>query len=137
MAEPANLPRFMAAVKAHRPQGSRDRGKGASFDSVAEIAGRDFETVLVMTEWREGEKIIATSHGGLKLRATFVFEEYDDGTTDVTLVNEYEAPGVFRLMGGLVRSAVEKAVQESLRDLKQMVEAETRRARPRVPKKAR
>ena len=52
----------MAAVKAHRPQGSRDRGKGASFDSVAEIAGRDFETVLVMTEWREGEKIIASSH---------------------------------------------------------------------------
>jgi uncharacterized membrane protein len=137
VAEPANLPRFMAGIKEHRPQGRRDRGKGASFDSVAEIAGRNFETVLVMTEWRDGEKITATSQGGLKLRATFVFEEFDDGTTDVTLVNEYEPPGVFRLMGGLVRSTVETGLQESLESLKRMVEEEGRGGHPGRRKRAR
>jgi uncharacterized membrane protein len=137
VAEPSNLPRFMAGIKAHRPQGPKDRGRGASFDSVAEIGGRNFETVLLMTEWLDGEKITATSQGGLKLRATFVFEEFDDGTTDVILVNEYEPPGVFRLMGGLVRSTVETGLQESLASLKRMVEAESRKARRRPPKKAR
>ena len=127
----------MTAIKVHRPQGGKDRGKGASFGSVAEIAGRDFEMVLVMTEWEEDEKITATSEAGLKLRTTFVFEEFDDGTTDVTLFNEYEPPGVFRLMGGLVRSTVESAALESLENLKRMVEAETRKARPRPSKKAR
>jgi len=137
VAEPSNLPRFMVGIKAHRPQGKKERGQGASFDSVAEVGGRDFETVLVLTEWKEGEKITATSKSGLKLRATFVFDEFDDGTTEVTLVSEYEAPGVFRLMGGLVRSAVEEAAEESLQKLKRMVEAEARKGRPRTPNKAR
>jgi uncharacterized membrane protein len=125
----------MAGITSHRPRG-KPRGKGASFDSVADIAGRKFQTVLVMAEWKEGARISATSEGGIKLRATFVFEEFDDGTTDVTLVNEYEPPGVFRLMGGLVRSTVEQGVQQSLQDLKRMVEAETGKPLSRRPKKA-
>jgi uncharacterized membrane protein len=68
------------------------------------------------------------SSSGLKLKASWLFKEFDDGTTDVTLVNEYEPPGVFQLMGGLVRSTVEKATAQSLERLKRQVEATANKA---------
>ncbi len=126
--DPANVPGFMAGITQYRPQGKKDRGKGARFDSVADIAGRKFETVLAITDWKDGERMTVASSSGLKLTTSWVFEELDDGTTDVTLVNEYEPPGFFRLMGGMVRSTVEKATAQSLERLKLQGEASTKKA---------
>jgi uncharacterized membrane protein len=123
VADPSHVPGFMAGITRYQPQSGKDRGKGARFDSVADIAGRKFETVMAITEWRDGERMTMASSGGLKLRASWRFEDFGDGTTDVTLINEYEPPGVFRLMGGLVRSTVEKATADSLQRLKRQVEA--------------
>jgi uncharacterized membrane protein len=137
--DPPNVPRFMAGITQHVPQDARYRGRGARFDSVADIGGRNFETVLVISDWKEGERMAVESRGGIKLRASFTFEEFDDGTTDVTLVNEYEPPGIFRLMGGLVRSTVESGTQQSLQRLKRQVEALAAKvpAKKAVKKKAR
>ncbi len=44
--DPTNVPGFMAGITRYEPQGTRDRGKGARFDSLADIAGRKFEAVL-------------------------------------------------------------------------------------------
>jgi uncharacterized membrane protein len=129
--DPANVPGFMAAITRYEPQGAQTTGKGARFDSVADIAGRKFETVLVITDWKDCERMAVTSSGGLKLKASWLFEEFDDGTTDVTLVNEYEPPGVFRLMGGMVRGTVENATAQSLERLKRQVEATVKKAAPR------
>jgi uncharacterized membrane protein len=126
--DPTNVPGCMAGITRYQPQGTKDRGKGARFDSVADIGGRKFETVLAITDWKDGERMTVSSSSGLKLKASWLFEEFDDGTTDVTLVNEYEPPGVFRLMGGLVRSTVEKATAQSLERLKRQVEAATKKA---------
>jgi ribosome-associated toxin RatA of RatAB toxin-antitoxin module len=120
--EPENVPRFMAGIARYEPQSTNHRAKGARFDGVADIAGRKFETVLVIDEWKEGRRMSIGSVGGLKLRSTWDFEAKDDGTTEVTLVNEYEPPGIFRLMGGLVRSAVQEGTERSLADLKRQVE---------------
>ena len=129
VAEPANIPRFMAGVKRYEPQGKKDRGKGARFDSLAVVAGRNIETVLEIIDWKDCERMTAITDGGIKLRASWIFEEYDDGTTDVTLTNEYDPPGVFKLMGGLVRPTVDRGISQSLARLKRLVEAETREAR--------
>ncbi|HXA43720.1 MAG TPA: SRPBCC family protein [Candidatus Solibacter sp.] len=120
--EPENVPRFMAGIAQYQPQSSNHRAKGARFDGVADIAGRKFETVLVIEEWAEGRRMAIGSVGGLKLRSTWDFAANADGTTEVTLVNEYEPPGVFRLMGGLVRSTVQEGTERSLSDLKEQVE---------------
>lgn len=120
--EPENVPRFMAGIAQYQPQSKNHRARGARFDGVADIAGRKFETVLVIDEWNEGRRMSIGSVGGLKLRSTWDFEANDDGTTEVTLVNEYEPPGIFRLMGGLVRSAVQEGTERSLADLKRQVE---------------
>jgi hypothetical protein len=84
----------MVGIIRYQPQGTKDRGKGARFDSVAGIAGRKFETVLAITDWKDGERMTVSSSTGLKLKASWLFEEFDDGTTDVTLVNEYETRGL-------------------------------------------
>ncbi len=120
--EPENVPRFMAGIAAYEPQSKNHRVKGARFDGVADIAGRKFETVLVIEDWAEGRRMSIGSVGALKLRSTWDFEANDDGTTEVTLVNEYEPPGIFRLMGGLVRSTVQEGTERSLVDLKLQVE---------------
>ena len=36
----------MVGIMRYQPQGTKDRGKGARFDSLADIAGRKFEAVL-------------------------------------------------------------------------------------------
>jgi ribosome-associated toxin RatA of RatAB toxin-antitoxin module len=128
VADPANIPRFMAGVTRYEPKGRKDRGKGARFDSVAVVAGRNITTVLEIIDWKDCERMTAVSNGSVKLKASWIFEEYDDDTTDVTLTNEYEAPGVFKLMGGLVRPTVDRGVTQSLARLKRLVEAETRKA---------
>jgi uncharacterized membrane protein len=127
VADPSNIPLFMAGIKRYEPQGKKDRGKGARFDSVAVIAGREIVTVLEIIDWKDCERMTAVTNGGLKLRASWIFEEYDDGTTDVTLTNEYDPPGVFKLMGGVVRSTVDRGINQSLARLKRLVEAEARK----------
>jgi ribosome-associated toxin RatA of RatAB toxin-antitoxin module len=128
VAEPTNIPRFMAGIKRYQPRGKKDRGRGATFDSVAVVAGRNIETVLEIIDWKDCERMTAISNGTVKLKASWIFEEYDDGTTDVTLTNEYEPPGVFKLMGGLVRPTVDRGISQSLTKLKRLVEAETGKA---------
>lgn len=125
VAEPTNIPRFMAGVKRYEPQGKKDRGKGARFDSVAVVAGRNIATVLEIIDWKDCERMTAVTNGSIKLKASWIFEEYDDGTTDVTLTNEYDPPGVFKLMGRLVRPTVDRGISQSLARLKRLVEAET------------
>jgi uncharacterized membrane protein len=137
VAEPRNVPRFMAGVKRYDPQGKQDRGKGARFTSAAVVAGRDIETVLEIIDWKDCELMTAVSSGGIKLRASWSFEEYDDGTTDVTLTNEYDPPGVFKLMGGLVRPTVDRGVKESLARLKRLVEGEAQKASAAGKKRSR
>ena len=136
--EPDNVPRFMAGITRYVAQSDRYRAVGARFDSVADIAGRKFETVLVIDDWVEGRRMSVGSSGGLRLRSTWEFEEFDDGSTDVTLVNEYEPPGIFKLMGGVVRSTVQEGTERSLEALKRQVEAGTvkPRAKPRTRTKA-
>jgi len=116
-------PRFMVGIKRYDPVGAKERGKGAVFLTVADIAGRKVESEVVCTTWVRNRKLVGTSRTGPKTRGSWTFEEFDDGTTDVTLTNEYELPGMFRLIPG-VNGIVERAMAQSLRNLKRMVEAE-------------
>lgn len=126
-------PKFMVGVKRYDPIGKKERGKGAVFLTVADIAGRKIESEVVCTAWVRNKKLVGTSRTGPKTRGSWSFEEFDDGTTDVTLTNEYDLPGIFRLIPG-VGGIVERAMQQSLRNLKRQVEAEARKKK-RPPRK--
>jgi uncharacterized membrane protein len=137
VADPANIPRVMAGIKRYDPLTSQTRGKGATFISIAEVAGREIEAYMEIIGWKEPEHMVAASTKGPKLRGSWTFEEFDDGTTDITLHQEFELPGVFKLMpGGIVRGTVEKGVRDSLRNLKRQIE-QTAKAPARGTAKAR
>ena len=124
VADPSNVPRFMAGIQRNEPLTSKTRGKGARVLSVAEVAGKEIEAELEVTTWREPDRIVLNSVRGAKIRGTWTFQEFDDGSTDVTLLHEYELPGVFRFLpGGMVRGTIEKGLEDSLRRLKRQVEA--------------
>jgi uncharacterized membrane protein len=128
VAEPANTPRFMSGISRYDPIGAKDRGKGAVLLSTANVAGKSFDVELVITSWKEHEMMVATSRKGPKTQGSWRFEEYDDGTTDATLLYEYELPLVFKFVPGASR-IIESNMEKSLRKLKQLVEAEARRPR--------
>jgi uncharacterized protein YndB with AHSA1/START domain len=133
VAEPSNTPRFMNGITRYDPIGAKSRGKGARFDSRAVVAGKNFDVELEVTAWKDGEMMVATSRKGPKTRGSWSFEEFDDGTTDATLLYEYELPMVFKFVpgvNGIIRGNLEKSMQK----LKRLVEAETRARAPRGAK---
>jgi len=126
--EPSNTPRFMRGISRYDPVGRKRTGKGAIYASTAVIAGRDFDVELEVTVWKENEMLVAVSRKGPKTRGTWRFEEFDDGTTDATLLYEYDLPVVFRFVPG-VNGIIEGNLQKSLAKLKTMVEAEAKKRR--------
>ena len=133
VAEPGNTPRFMNGISRYDPIGDQSRGKGARIDSRAMVAGRHFDVELEFTTWEENERMVAISRKGPHTLGTWSFEAFDDGTTDVTLVYEYELPIIFRFVpgvGGIIQTNLEKSLQK----LKKLVEAEVKPAPRRTPK---
>lgn len=133
VAEPANTPRFMSGITRYEPIGDQSRGKGARFDSRAVVAGKHFDVELEVTEWKANQRMVATSRRGPRTEGTWSFEEFDDGTTDVTLLYDYELPIIFRFVPG-VSGIIEGNLVKSLQKLKTLVEADTRRAPRRAAK---
>lgn len=135
VAEPSNTPRFMNGISRYDPIGAQRKGKGARFASTAVVAGLDFDVELEVTSWKDGEMMVATSRKGLKTRGSWRFEDLDDGTSDATLLYEYELPMVFKFVpgaNGIIRGNLEKSLQK----LKRMVEAPTGRPGRAPAKKA-
>jgi len=128
VADPKNTTRFMVGMKSYKPVGRKDRGKGAKFATVVDVAGKTFDSELETVEFVPGERIVGVSRSGPKTRGTWSFEEYDDGTTDVSMRWEYDLPGVFRFVPG-AGGFVDRAMAESLKRLKKLIEAESGKAR--------
>jgi uncharacterized membrane protein len=122
-----NATQFMLGIKRYEPLTQQTEGKGARFLAVVEVAGRKLEAEMEITEWVDGEKMLAVSRKGPKTEGGWSFEEYDDGTTDITLSYAYEVPGVFRLLPRrLIEGIVERGLQHSLRRLKDQIERASR-----------
>jgi uncharacterized membrane protein len=123
VAEPGNIPRFMAGIKRNEPLSEQTTGRGARFHSVAVVAGREIEAELEMTTWQAPRKMVVTSVEGPSTRGTWTFADTEDGATEVHLKYEYELPMMFRVLpGGVVRGTIEKGLEQSLEKLKQQVE---------------
>lgn len=133
VAEPSNTPRFMSGITKYEPISGKSRGKGARFDSRAVVAGKHFDVELEVTSWRENERMVAISRKGPRTQGTWGFEEFDDGTTDVTLLYEYELPMIFKFVPG-VNGIIEGNLEKSLQKLKRLVEAGAKKPRKATAK---
>lgn len=131
--EPSNTPRFMRGISRYDPVGSTRTGLGAVYASIAVIVGREFDVELEVTGWRQNEMLTAASRKGPKTRGTWRFEKIDEGTTEATLLYEYDLPMVFRFVPG-VNSIIEGDLRKSLAQLRTLVEAEALKGAPKKPR---
>jgi uncharacterized membrane protein len=119
-----NATRFMLGIKRYEPLTAQDAGLGARFLAVVEAMGRKVEAELEITEWVDNDRMSSVSRRGPKTQGGWSFEEFDDGTTDITLTYAYEVPGVFRFLPGrVVEGIVERGLRISLHRLKKEIEA--------------
>ena len=129
-----NMTATMDWVKRYEPVGARSGGKGTRFSSTVEVAGKRFDTELVMVQWDRPYSMVAESRSP-RTRGTWIIVEYDDGTTDCTLEYEWELPGFLRLVpGSVVRRTIESGLTRALQRIKRAVEAEARRPARRAAK---
>lgn len=135
IADPSNTPRFMNGITRYDPIGGQTRGKGARFASTAVVVGRAFDVELEVTAWKDGEMMVATSRKGLRTRGTWRVVDFDDGTSDATMLYEYELPLVFKFVPG-VNGIIHGNLEKSLQKLKRMVEAEAANTRKKATRAA-
>ena len=89
---------------------------------VRYIGGRKHESTFVIQEDDPPRRLAITSDSGpASVRASFDLQPSGDGTrVDFTL--DIELRGVARFAGGMVKGAVQRGAQDSLRRLKELVE---------------
>ena len=120
-ANPQNWPKFMHAIQV------KNNGDGKFAFSIGEPAGIDFESNVEITDQQAGEHIAwASAEQMLEHRGVIRFKQAPgDRGTEISVALEYKAPAgpIARGLASLVGWGPEQVVRESLRHLKQLLEA--------------
>jgi len=118
---PRNWPKFMHAIQVE------NRGNGKFAFSIGQPAGIDFESNVEITDQQAGEHIAwASAEQMLEHRGVIHFKQAPGNRgTEVSVALEYKAPAgpIARGLASLVGWGPEQVVRESLRHLKQLMEA--------------
>jgi uncharacterized membrane protein len=127
--QPENWNRFLHAIRLQRQQErERERDGNSHFRlTVGERAGMDLSSRIQITDHRPGEYIAwASDEQNFEHRGVMHFRQAPGNRgTEVSVALEYKAPAgpIARSLAALVGWDPEQVVQESLRHLKQLVEA--------------
>jgi uncharacterized membrane protein len=121
VSNPQNWNRFLHAIRVE------NRGDGRFAFSIGEPAGIDFESHVEITDQQPNEHIAwASAEQMLEHRGVIHFKRAPgDRGTEVSVALEYKAPAgpIARGLASLVGWNPDQVVRESLRHLKQLVEA--------------
>jgi len=118
---PQNWGKFMHAIQVE------NRGNGRFAFSIGQPAGIDFESNVEITDQQQGEHIAwASAEQMLEHRGVIRFKQAPGNRgTEVSVALEYKAPAgpIARALASLVGWGPEQVVRETLRHLKQLLEA--------------
>lgn len=118
---PQNWSKFMHAIQVEK------RGNDRFAFSIGKPAGIDFESNVEITDQQSGEHIAwASAEQMLEHRGVIRFKQAPGNRgTEVSVALEYKAPAgpIARALAALVGWSPEQVVRESLRHLKQLMEA--------------
>ena len=121
VSKPENWDRFMHAVRLE------SRGDGNFALTIGEAAGIDLESNLEITDQKPGEYIAwASAEQMFENRGVIHFKKAPgDRGTEIAVAAEYKAPAgpIARALASLVGWDPEQVVRESLRHIKQLMEA--------------
>ena len=120
-----NWPKWNTYLPSVEQTSDGPMGIGTTFRGSSQFLGRSLERTSEVTEYQENSKLVqVVTSGPMSMQQTLLFEAVEGGTK-FTMAGEGEFGGFFKLAEGMVNRRWRSQAEESLGNLKRMVEAES------------
>ena len=93
VADYRTVPQWFFGISKFVPQGEKDYGLGATYDSAVKIGPKEIGSVVRVTEFEEDRLITLTSIAGFKTTSRWTFSAAGDNGTELAVEFTYELPG--------------------------------------------
>jgi uncharacterized membrane protein len=128
VADRTNIPKWQSDIVQSQPVSEGPIGLGTRFDEVVRIMGRNIKTTCEITEYEQDQLMAFNSNSaaGINYSGRFTLEPVEAGTR-VNLSGTVTLSGLWRLAEPFFALEVKSAVEQELRNLKSLLEAEASR----------
>ena len=109
------VPQWFFGISKFVPQGEKDYGLGATYDSAVKIGPKEIGSVVRVTEFEEDRLITLTSIAGFKTTSRWTFSAAGDNGTELAVEFTYELPGGLagKALGMIIEPFAVQAVKAS------------------------
>jgi uncharacterized membrane protein len=126
ISNPMNLPKWQSMVAKVEPASSDPVGGGSKFKIQSELMGRKIDGVMEITDFEPfgkfGFKNVA---GPVQVHATVSLKTAGTGTR-LNLSGQGEPGGMFKLAEGILANQVKSQMEDNLKRLKSVLEADAK-----------
>ena len=120
---PNNAPHWYVNIKSVDWKSTPPLRVGSKLAFVARFLGREISYTYEIVELVAGERLVMrTSEGPFAMETTYTWESVTDGSTRMTLRNRGEPTGFSKLVAPFLASAMRKANEKDLAQLKSILE---------------
>ncbi|AUN40014.1 SRPBCC family protein [Tsukamurella tyrosinosolvens] len=115
VADYRTVPQWFFGISKFVPQGEKDYGLGATYDSAVKIGPKEIGSVVRVTEFEEDRLITLTSIAGFKTTSRWTFSAAGDNGTELAVEFTYELPGGLagKALGMIIEPFAVQAVKAS------------------------
>ncbi|WP_248491490.1 SRPBCC family protein [Tsukamurella sp. PLM1] len=125
VADYRTVPQWFFGISRFAPQGEKDYGLGATYDSAVKIGPKEIGSVVEVTEFDEGRLITLTSIAGFKTASRWRFTAIGENRTELAVEFTYELPGGLagKALGMIIEPFAVQAVKASEAALRSQLES--------------
>ena len=128
--DPANDTRWIGGIRSVRLLTPGPVAVGSQVERVASFLGRRIRYVNEVTNLTDDHLTMRSVSSPFPMRVTYRHRDAGNGTTEVAVRIEGDAGRFYALVGPLLGLAVRRSITRDLRNLKQVLEAPSRRLDP-------
>lgn len=122
--DPSNAPKWYANIESVSWQTPPPLAVGSKLDFEAKFLGRQLAYTYEVVELEPGERLVMrTAEGPFPMETTYIWEALDESRTKMTLRNRGGPAGVAKLGAPVLATAMRKANEKDLANLKHLLEA--------------
>lgn len=129
VADYRTVPQWFFGITRFVPQGDKDYGLGATYDSEVKIGPKAIGSVVQVTEFEEDRLITLKSIAGFKTSSKWQFADAGEGRTELSVEFTYELPGGFagKALGMIIEPFAVQAVKATESTLRKQLESAAQR----------